>query len=66
MLTEAPNTKPIKDGRGQGNHKGQWSKVALLLRTCPFQNVEVIVLLACSQLKLVNRVNLFLQCVLRS
>lgn len=51
MLTEAPNTKPIRDGRGQGNHKVQrW----LLLRTCPFQNVKVIVFLACSQLKLVN------------
>lgn len=62
MLTEVPNTKPIRVGKGQANQSRERAgqsevkgpKVAVLLRTCPFQNVKVIVLLACSQLKLVN------------
>lgn len=39
MLREAPNTNPIKDGRGQGNRKGQGSKVAVT-ENLPFPKCE--------------------------
>lgn len=37
MLPEAPNTKPIRDGRGQGNYKGP--KVAVT-ENLPFPKCE--------------------------
>lgn len=53
-MTYAPLNKPIRWERA-GNYRVRGPKVAAgLLRTCPFQNVEVVVLLAHSQLKLVH------------